>query len=209
MAGVALVALAGGAYLLLAAPSLLKGSGPSGENDEEGNALVEASDIVLRTLDLDDKARDLRFNWTVGKAGNVPNIVPDAASLEANIRERILRPSNLLYLEPTFLVNEELREPRNYLGILRAIGQGQRQFSFAVAGCTTEELVDGLRCDPFGRNSEADITKGILNKTLVPCHQTRLEGGGAVKRLEDLGIERFDPGGRAVRGHRISVIGIS
>ncbi|MBX7234114.1 MAG: ATP-binding protein [Caldilineales bacterium] len=48
-------------------------------------------------------------------------------SLEANIRERILRPSNLLYLEPAFLVNEELREPRNYLGILRAIGQGQRQ----------------------------------------------------------------------------------
>jgi glutamate carboxypeptidase len=33
------------------------------------NALVEASDIVLRTMDLDDKSRDLRFNWTVGKSG--------------------------------------------------------------------------------------------------------------------------------------------
>jgi len=50
-------------------------------------------------------------------------------SIESNIRDRILRPSNLLYLEPTFLVNEELREPRNYLGILRAIGQGSRQMS--------------------------------------------------------------------------------
>lgn len=48
-------------------------------------------------------------------------------TVETNIRERILRPNNLLYLEPNFLVSEELREPRNYLGILRAIGQGHRQ----------------------------------------------------------------------------------
>ena len=48
-------------------------------------------------------------------------------TVETNIRERILRSSNLLYLEPTFLVYEELREPRNYLGILNAIGQGHRQ----------------------------------------------------------------------------------
>jgi len=48
-------------------------------------------------------------------------------TIEANIRERILRPNNLLYLEPLFLVYEELREPRNYLGILRAIAQGRRQ----------------------------------------------------------------------------------
>lgn len=50
------------------------------------NALVEASDIVLRTLDLDDKSKDLRFNWTIGSAGQVANIIPDEANLEANIR---------------------------------------------------------------------------------------------------------------------------
>jgi len=50
-----------------------------------------------------------------------------AHTVEANIRERILRPNNLLYLEPLFLVYEELREPRNYLGILHAIAQGHRQ----------------------------------------------------------------------------------
>ncbi|MEZ4733523.1 MAG: ATP-binding protein [Caldilineaceae bacterium] len=48
-------------------------------------------------------------------------------TIEANVRERILRSNNLLYMEPAFLVYEELREPRNYLGILRAIGQGHRQ----------------------------------------------------------------------------------
>ena len=59
----------------------------AGANPEMGvNALVEASDVVLRTLDLDDKARDLRFNWTVGKSGAVPNIIPNEAYLEANIR---------------------------------------------------------------------------------------------------------------------------
>ena len=59
----------------------------AGANPELGvNALVEASDIVLRTMDLDDKARNLRFNWTVGRSGKVPNIIPDEAKLEANIR---------------------------------------------------------------------------------------------------------------------------
>ncbi len=59
----------------------------AGANPELGvNALVEASDIVLRTMDLDDKQRDLRFNWTVFKSGAVANIVPDKAEIEANIR---------------------------------------------------------------------------------------------------------------------------
>lgn len=59
----------------------------AGANPELGvNAFVEASDVVLRTLDLDNKDRDLRFNWTVGKSGEVSNIIPDQAELEANIR---------------------------------------------------------------------------------------------------------------------------
>lgn len=48
-------------------------------------------------------------------------------TIEANIRERILRSHNMLYLEPQFLVYQELREPRSYLGILRAIAHGHRQ----------------------------------------------------------------------------------
>lgn len=50
------------------------------------NALVEAADLVLRTQDLDDKARGLRFNWTVLKAGGVSNIVPDEATVSADLR---------------------------------------------------------------------------------------------------------------------------
>ncbi|RZI90178.1 MAG: M20/M25/M40 family metallo-hydrolase, partial [Variovorax sp.] len=37
----------------------------AGAAPEQGiNAVVEASDLVLRTMDLDDKAKGLRFNWT-------------------------------------------------------------------------------------------------------------------------------------------------
>ncbi|WP_295537932.1 glutamate carboxypeptidase [uncultured Pseudacidovorax sp.] len=50
------------------------------------NALVEASDLVLRTMDIDDKARGLRFNWTIAKAGAVSNIIPDSATLNADVR---------------------------------------------------------------------------------------------------------------------------
>ncbi|MGI4779248.1 MAG: glutamate carboxypeptidase [Janthinobacterium lividum] len=50
------------------------------------NALVEASDLVLRTLDIDDKARGLRFNWTIAKAGGVSNIIPASATLNADVR---------------------------------------------------------------------------------------------------------------------------
>ena len=71
----------------------------AGANPELGvNALVEAADIVRRTQDLDDPEHNLRFNWTLGKAGSVHNVVPDRAELQADIRyadnaalERLLR----------------------------------------------------------------------------------------------------------------------
>ena len=71
----------------------------AGANPEQGvNALVEAADIVRRTQDLDDPEHNLRFNWTLGKAGSVHNVVPDRAELQADIRyadnaalERLLR----------------------------------------------------------------------------------------------------------------------
>ncbi|MFY9511114.1 MAG: glutamate carboxypeptidase [Rubrivivax sp.] len=50
------------------------------------NALTEAADLVLRTQDIDDKARGLRFNWTVAKSGGVSNIIPDEATLNADMR---------------------------------------------------------------------------------------------------------------------------
>jgi len=50
------------------------------------NALVEAADLILRTQDIDDKARNLRFNWTIGNSGAVSNIIPEEAVISADMR---------------------------------------------------------------------------------------------------------------------------
>jgi glutamate carboxypeptidase len=66
----------------------------SGVNPEAGvNAMVEAADFVLRTLDLDNIDKAFRFKWTVGTAGKTPNIIPDEAVIDANVR--YLNPEHL------------------------------------------------------------------------------------------------------------------
>lgn len=81
----------------------------SGTNPELGvNAMVEASDFILRTLDLDQPAKALRFNWTVGSGGQVPNIIPDRSVIEANVR--YLNPETLKELMAT--LQERAAKPR-------------------------------------------------------------------------------------------------
>ncbi|PIV06627.1 MAG: ATP-binding protein [Syntrophobacterales bacterium CG_4_8_14_3_um_filter_58_8] len=48
-----------------------------------------------------------------------------AADFRENVRRRILAPEAYLYREPDFILREELREPRNYFSILRAISMGK------------------------------------------------------------------------------------
>ncbi len=59
----------------------------AGAAPEQGiNAVVEAANLVLRTMDIDDKAKALRFNWTIIKGGAVNNIIPDSATVNADVR---------------------------------------------------------------------------------------------------------------------------
>jgi len=86
--------LLGGEVMVLGASGIggvtisIKGlAAHAGATPELGvNAIVESSDLVLRTLDLDKGQGALRFNWTLGNAGNVRNIVPDQATLYADVR---------------------------------------------------------------------------------------------------------------------------
>ena len=66
-----------------------------------------------------------------GMPGYIQQFDPDA-DLETNVRTRILTPGAFLFREVDFLLKEELREPRTYLAILRAIGQGKRKFGEIV-----------------------------------------------------------------------------
>jgi hypothetical protein len=53
----------------------------------------------------------------------------DQLDIFTNIRQQILDPQGLLYAEPRLLLLEELREPRNYFSILRAIAQGSTRLN--------------------------------------------------------------------------------
>ena len=53
----------------------------------------------------------------------------DTLDIFANIRAHILAEKGSLYNEPQLLLIEELREPRNYFSILRAIAQGRTRLN--------------------------------------------------------------------------------
>ncbi|MCB0123424.1 MAG: hypothetical protein KDE58_14315 [Caldilineaceae bacterium] len=48
----------------------------------------------------------------------------DSISLGANVREQILSTTSIFQHEPMFLLQDEVREPANYLAVIRAIGEG-------------------------------------------------------------------------------------
>lgn len=64
------------------------------------------------------------FSMLGGTPAYLLQFDPDL-DLWANIRKHILVPEAYLFNEPEFILREELREPRNYFAILRAISMGK------------------------------------------------------------------------------------
>jgi AAA+ ATPase superfamily predicted ATPase len=56
----------------------------------------------------------------------------ESRSIIENIREKIIEKGSFLHIEPEFLLREELREPRNYFLILKAISFGNAKFGEVV-----------------------------------------------------------------------------
>lgn len=69
-----------------------------------------------------------------------------ALSLDENLKENVLKPETFLYNEVEFILREELREPRIYFAILKAVAFGKHKIS---------EIVN-----------ETGLQKGILHKYL-------------------------------------------
>jgi len=75
----------------------------------------------------------------------------DKVDIFTNIRRQILDIHGLLYAEPRLLLVEELREPRNYFSILRAIAQGSTRLNEIAQkagvgdGPTTSRYLDILQ----------------------------------------------------------------
>ncbi len=95
-------------------------------------------DLLLLPLDFSGVRQFLPRRWSFDKCvevyallGGMPGYLRQfdlRAGLEENVREQILTPGAFLFREVDFLLKEELREPRNYLAILRAVSQGKRKF---------------------------------------------------------------------------------
>jgi glutamate carboxypeptidase len=82
----------------------------AGASPELGiNALTEAADFILRTQDIDDKANNLRFNWTIANSGGTRNVIPEKAEISADFRyatpdqvEKVTARLNELAAKPKF-----------------------------------------------------------------------------------------------------------
>lgn len=95
-------------------------------------------DLVVRPLNFSGVRQFLPKRWSFEQCvevyavlGGMPGYLHQFdldADLEKNVRREILTPGTFLFREVDFLLKEELREPRNYLAILRAISQGKRKF---------------------------------------------------------------------------------
>ena len=90
--------------------------------------------ILLQTLPFDSAKEffptmtDDVFMHFYGALGGTPAYLlqfDPADDFRENVRRRILVPEAYLYREPDFILREELREPRNYFSILRAISMGK------------------------------------------------------------------------------------
>lgn len=77
-------------------------------------------------------AEFLRVFTIIGGVPAYLNQFDQNLSLEENIREKIFSRTEFLHNEVEFILKEELREPKNYLSILKAISLGKRKFGEIV-----------------------------------------------------------------------------
>lgn len=96
------------------------------------SVLLEPMDLPSASLFFPRYSSDEKFlAWAV--VGGMPyylRIFSDEKTIFQNIRDHILDPlSGELFSEPRLLLMEELREPRNYFSILRAIANGNTRLN--------------------------------------------------------------------------------
>lgn len=93
------------------------------------------------------------FSITGGLPGYLLQMDPKL-SFSENIKEKIFKKTSFLYNEIEFILKEELREPKNYLAILKAISWGKTKFG---------EIVN-----------ETGLEKNVLNKYLQTLDHLQL-----------------------------------
>ena len=87
----------------------------------------------------------------------------DAATLAENVQRRIFRTTDIFRIDPLFLLQDQIREPRNYLSILQAIGEGQHTLDgiSRTAGLPKQNVSTYL-----GRLADLYLTERRISVTL-------------------------------------------
>lgn len=110
-----------------------------------GQLLVSPLDFRHARKFFPNKSDD-EFMYMYAMLGGTPAYLlkfdPDA-DLWTNLRNRILTPEAYLFSEPEFILREELREPRNYFAILRAISLGKTRSSEIINETGFEKNIVG------------------------------------------------------------------
>ncbi len=95
-------------------------------------------------------------------------------TLSENIREVVLAPGSMFTAEPTFLLYDELREPRTYLSILKSVGGGAHDLS----AISQASLIDKAHLSTYlKRLEELRLMERRLPATLTAAEQLRSRRG--------------------------------
>ena len=95
-------------------------------------------------------------------------------SLSDNIREVILAPGSMFIAEPTFLLYDEVRDPRAHLAVLQAIGAGHHSLS-QIANAS---LVGRTHLSAYlARLQELRLVERRLPVTIPPAQRRRSRRG--------------------------------
>jgi len=95
-------------------------------------------------------------------------------SFTDNIRDIILSPGSMFIAEPTFLLYDEVREPRSHLAILKAIGTGNHTLN-DIANAT---LIGKTHLSAYlSRLQELRLVERRLPATVPPAQRARARRG--------------------------------
>lgn len=94
----------------------------------------------------------------------------DALSLADNVKRHIFRPTGIFRVDPLFLLQDQVREPRNYLSVLHAIGEGAHTLGEIA---TASGLPKQNASTYLGRLADLHLVERRTPVTLPPKRRAR------------------------------------
>ncbi len=89
---------------------------------------MDYADAALFLPDLEPPERIIAYAIVGGMPGYLIRLDPQTGLID-NLRQQFFNPAAFLFSEARFLLMEELREPRNYFSVLRAIALGKTRLN--------------------------------------------------------------------------------